>query len=132
MKTLITTSPAVAARFIRQGGIVAFPTETVYGLGAAVDNPVAIEKIFAAKQRPADNPLIAHVFSDEQIGSLARSIPGSAFLFIKAFFPGPLTIVLEKSERVPAIATAGLDTIGVRMPRHQLAHELLRECGVPL
>ena len=121
-----------AAGFIRTGGIVAFPTETVYGLGANVFDETAIEKIFAAKDRPDDNPLIAHVSSVEQIGELARSIPPQARLLIDAFFPGPLTLVLPKSERVPNAATAGLDTIGIRMPRLELAREFLRACGVPL
>jgi L-threonylcarbamoyladenylate synthase len=132
VKTVLTESPAEAARFIKRGGLVAFPTETVYGLGADAFNERAIEKIFEAKQRPADNPLIAHVGRVEQIGSLAKEITVPARKFIEAFFPAPLTLVLPKSERVPLIATAGLETIGVRMPRHSLAQEFLRACEVPL
>ncbi len=132
MKTVITTSPSDAAAFIKSGGIVAFPTETVYGLGANVFDAVAVAKIFEAKRRPADNPLIAHIASREQIDLLATEITESAEKFIASFFPGPLTIVLPKSAKVPVIATAGLDTIGVRMPRFGLAHEFLTACGAPV
>ncbi|MEQ1643654.1 MAG: L-threonylcarbamoyladenylate synthase [Pyrinomonadaceae bacterium] len=132
MKTVLTSDVSEAAEFIRQGGIVAFPTETVYGLGANVFDEAAVAKIFDAKKRPADNPLIAHVASVEQIAELTTSISPSAHLFIAAFFPGPLTVVLPRSARVPTIATAGLDTIGVRMPRYSLAHEFLAACAVPV
>ena len=132
MQTVLSTDVNEAADFIRRGGIVAFPTETVYGLGAAVFDAKAVAKIFEAKQRPADNPLIAHIASVEQIGELASSISPSAQLFIDAFFPGPLTVVLPRSERLPLIATAGLDTIGVRMPRYSLANEFLAASGVPV
>lgn len=132
MKTVVTNSPIEAAGFIRNGGIVAFPTETVYGLGANVFNAEAVAKIFEAKRRPADNPLIAHVANLEQINDLTAEINESAKKFIDALFPGPLTLVLPKSDKVPLIATAGLDTIGVRMPRHELARHFLKECGVPV
>ncbi len=132
MQTVLTTSPAEAAEFIRRGGIVAFPTETVYGLGANVFNETAVAKIFAAKQRPNDNPLIAHVGNIEQIKSLVKEITPNAEKFIKAFFPAPLTLVLPKSEKVPIIATANLDTIGVRMPKNKLAQDFLKECNVPI
>ena len=132
MKTVITNSPVEAAEFIKRGGVVAFPTETVYGLGANVFDAAAVAKIFEAKRRPADNPLIAHITEIGQIGQLARKISSSAHLFIDSFFPGPLTVVLTKSNEVPVIATAGLDTIGVRMPRFDLAHEFLAACGVPV
>ena len=112
--------------------MVAFPTETVYGLGASVFNEGAIAKIFAAKGRPSDNPLIAHVATVEQIDLLAREIPAAARLLIDKFFPGPLTVILPKRPEVPLLATAGLETIGVRMPDHPLAIELLRTCRVPL
>lgn len=111
---------------------MAFPTETVYGLGADVYDIRAIAKIFEAKQRPSDNPLIAHVSSITQIKELTAEITKTAEKFIHAFFPGPLTLVLPKSVRVPFIATAGLDTIGVRMPRFELAHEFLSACRVPV
>lgn len=132
VKTLLTRSPDEAAEFIRRGGIVAFPTETVYGLGAAVFNEEAVAKIFEAKQRPADNPLIAHVADLDQIKGLTSEISENAKQFIDAFFPGPLTLVLRKSETVPLIATAGLDTIGIRMPRFELAHQFLTACGTPV
>ena len=132
MKTTLTTSVKEAAEFIRRGGTVAFPTETVYGLGANVFDEKAIAKIFAAKRRPNDNPLIAHVGSIEQIETLVSKITPSAEKFIAAFFPAPLTLVLPKAEAVPLAATANLDTIGVRMPKNTLALEFLRACDVPL
>jgi L-threonylcarbamoyladenylate synthase len=132
MQTVLTTSPAEAAAFIRQGGIVAFPTETVYGLGANVFDAQAVARIFEAKMRPADNPLIAHVGNLEQIKLLAAEITPPAQKFIEAFFPAPLTLVLPKSKEVPLLATANLETIGVRMPKNALAQEFLRHCGVPV
>ena len=132
MKTVLTESPVEAAEFIKRGGIVAFPTETVYGLGANVFDEQAIAKIFEAKMRPADNPLIAHVGSIEQIKFLVKEITPNAQKFIAAFFPAPLTLVLPKAENVPLVATAGLDTIGVRMPKSKLAQEFLKACNVPV
>lgn len=132
MNTILTTSATEAADIVRRGGIVAFPTETVYGLGANVFDEAAIERIFEAKRRPADNPLIAHVFAVEQIRELTVEINDGAEKFIEAFFPGPLTLVLRKSNAVPLIATAGLDTVGVRMPRLDIARAFLRECETPL
>ena len=132
MQTVITKSLLEAAEFIERGGIVAFPTETVYGLGANVFDEQAIAKIFEAKQRPSDNPLIAHIASIEQIGQLATEVTETARKFIDMFFPGPLTIILKKAGAVPLIATAGLDTIGIRMPRFELAHEFLAACGTPV
>lgn len=132
METILTRSPQRAARFITAGEVVAFPTETVYGLGADAFNAEAVAKVFAAKRRPADNPLIAHVAELSQISLLTTKITSAAERFIEAFFPGPLTLVLPKSERVPEVASAGLDTVGVRMPRHPTAQEFLRACGVPV
>jgi L-threonylcarbamoyladenylate synthase len=132
MKTVITTSPAEAAEFVRRGGTVAFPTETVYGLGANVFDEAAVRKIYDAKGRPADNPLIVHVADAGQINLLTAAITESAEKFIAAFFPGPLTVVLKKSPRVPLIVTAGLDTVGVRMPRAEFAHRFLLACGTPV
>lgn len=132
MDTTLTRSTSVAADVIRRGGLVAFPTETVYGLGADVFNADAVARIFDAKMRPADNPLIAHVGDLDQIGRLAETITPSAQKLIDAFFPAPLTIVLPKSDEVPPIATAGLETIGVRMPRHELAREFIKACGTPI
>lgn len=132
MDTFLTKSPESAARFVKQGGLVAFPTETVYGLGADVFDEAAVAKIFEAKKRPADNPLIAHVSNVEQIDELTSEISESATKFIEKFFPGPLTLVLRRSRRIPLLATAGLDTIGVRMPRSAVACEFLRACETPL
>ena len=128
MKTILTKSPTKAAEFIRKGGIVAFPTETVYGLGADIFDEKAIAKVFEAKRRPNDNPLIAHVGSIEQIKFLVKEITPNALKFIEAFFPAPLTLVLPKAEKIPLVATAGLETIGVRMPRNKLAQEFLKAC----
>lgn len=132
MQTVLTTSTHEAAGFIKRGGVVAFPTETVYGLGANVFDEDAIKKIFAAKGRPSDNPLIAHVADVSQISLLTSHITESARKFIDAFFPGSLTIILPKSESVPMFATAGLQTVGVRMPKHELANDFLKECNLPL
>ncbi|HEV2663877.1 MAG TPA: L-threonylcarbamoyladenylate synthase [Blastocatellia bacterium] len=132
MKTKITESPSIAARFIHRGEVVAFPTETVYGLGANIFNEEAVEKIFIAKERPADNPLIAHIFDLFQLEQITSGIPETAAKLIEAFFPGPLTLILPKNERVPSVATAGLKTIGVRMPKDPIARQFLRACAVPV
>ncbi|MFN0110133.1 MAG: L-threonylcarbamoyladenylate synthase [Blastocatellia bacterium] len=132
MKTKLTQSPTLAARYIAHGEVVAFPTETVYGLGANVFNEAAIRKIFEAKGRPTDNPLIAHIAELAELKSITREITPIAKQLIKAFFPGPLTLVLPKHDTVPTIATAGLQTIGVRMPAHPTAQQFLRACGIPL
>jgi L-threonylcarbamoyladenylate synthase len=132
VKTKITQSPSIAARFIHRGEVVAFPTETVYGLGANIFNEEAVEKIFIAKERPADNPLIAHIFDLFQLEQITSGIPETAAKLIEAFFPGPLTLILPKNERVPSVATAGLKTIGVRMPKDPVARQFLRACAVPV
>ena len=132
MRTILTRSPRKAAKFILRGDIVAFPTETVYGLGANVFDEQALRKIFVAKKRPVDNPFIAHVAEIADISLLAERITPSAEKFIKHFFPGPLTIILPKKSAVPSIATAGLATIGIRMPRHTVAIALIKACGIPL
>jgi L-threonylcarbamoyladenylate synthase len=132
MQTFYTDSAKVAAEFIHHGGITAFPTETVYGLGANVFNETAIAKIFDAKQRPNDNPLIAHVANLNQINLLTYDISKNAQQFIDAFFPSPLTLVLPKRTEVPLIATANLNTIGVRMPKNKLAREFIEYCGTPI
>lgn len=132
MQTVITTSPAEAAAILTRGGLVAFPTETVYGLGADAFNEDAVAKIFVAKMRPSDNPLIAHIGRPDQINELAAEVTESAKLLIGEFFPGPLTIVLRRSKRVPDVATAGLDTIGIRMPAASTAKEFLIACGTPV
>jgi L-threonylcarbamoyladenylate synthase len=132
VKTVLTDSPETAAEFIRSGGLAAFPTETVYGLGANVFDETAVAKIFDAKRRPADNPLIAHVARREDILLLVAQVTETAQVLIDNFFPGPLTIVGSKSAAVPAMATAGLDTIGVRMPRNEIAFRFLSACGTPV
>jgi L-threonylcarbamoyladenylate synthase len=132
VKTKITQSPSIAARFIQHGEIVAFPTETVYGLGANIFNEEAVKKIFLAKGRPADNPLIAHIHDVSQLEEITSGIPANAAKLIKAFFPGPLTLILPKNERVPAVVTAGLNTIGARMPKDPIARQFLRACAVPV
>lgn len=132
MKTTITPSPSIAARFIQRGEVVAFPTETVYGLGANVFDEEAVRKIFAAKERPADNPLIAHIVDLSQLEQITSEIPENAAKLIKAFFPGPLTLILPRNEKVPSVATAGLNTIGVRMPKDPLTRQFLRACAVPI
>lgn len=132
METILTRSPGKAAEIIKRGGIVAFPTETVYGLGADVFNSDAVARIFDAKMRPADNPLIAHIGDLSQISYLAADVPESASQLIAEFFPGPLTVVLKRSAAVPLIATAGLDSIGVRMPGNELASDFLKKCGSPV
>jgi L-threonylcarbamoyladenylate synthase len=132
MKTKITQSPTIAARYILHGETVAFPTETVYGLGANAFNESAVRAIFAAKGRPSDNPLIVHIAQAHQLELIAREIPPSAAALIERFFPGPLTVVLPKGVRVPNVVTAGLETVGVRMPKHPIAIQFLRACGVPV
>jgi L-threonylcarbamoyladenylate synthase len=132
MRTRITFSPSRAAGYLRRGDLVAFPTETVYGLGANLFDVEAIRKIFVAKGRPHDNPLIAHIATRAQISQVAATIPPLAVPLIERFFPGPLTVLLPRHERVPLEATAGLPTIGVRMPDHRLARRFLLACGVPV
>lgn len=121
-----------AAQIIVQGGIVAFPTETVYWLGADVFNVSAIKKVFAAKNRPADNPLIVHVASVADILLVAREIPADAQKLIDAFFPWPLTVLLPKKPQIDDIITAGSDFISVRMPNHALARAFIAACQTPL
>jgi L-threonylcarbamoyladenylate synthase len=111
---------------------VAFPTETVYGLGANALDPTAVQAIFEAKQRPAWDPVIVHVANKEQLGMVALEIPRNGRLLIEAFWPGPLTLLLPKSLRVPAIVTAGRTRVGVRMPRHPVARRLIELAGVPV
>lgn len=121
-----------AASVIKEGGIVAFPTETVYGLGASIFNEKAIKNVFLAKGRPADNPLIAHVDSVEQVKTIVTEILPVASKLMQKYWPGPLTLIMEKRNTVPYIASAGLETIAVRMPNSIVALELIREAGVPI
>lgn len=120
-----------AAAVIRGGGIVAFPTETVYGLGANALDGEACKKIFAAKGRPQDNPLIVHV-ADFDISKYVKYIPDKARLIMEAFWPGPITIIMKKSDIIPDTVTAGLDSVGIRMPENRVARKLIEEAGVPI
>ena len=122
---------ALLARRLQQGAIVAVPTETVYGLAANALDAEACAKIFAAKGRPADDPLIVHIHSLAQLPELCRANP-AALTLARKFWPGPLTIVLPKTDAVPAIVTAGRDSVAVRMPRHPLFRRLLKATGLPL
>lgn len=118
-----------AGQWIADGELVAFPTETVYGLGGDALNPRAAEKIYAAKGRPSDNPLIVHIAEFEQLESIAANPEPKAKKLAKAFWPGPLTMVIRKNDKVPAETTGGMDTVAVRMPSHPVALELIRQSG---
>src|SRR5579862_3039520 len=121
-----------AAELIRAGELVAFPTETVYGLGANALDPAAVAKIYAAKDRPSNSPLIVHVDSIEMARGLARIWPEKAEMLARRFWPGPLTLVLLKRPHVPDNLTAGLDTVGIRVPANEIALALIQQGGVPL
>jgi len=120
---------AEAAYILRSGGLVAFPTETVYGLGADALNEASVMDIFAAKGRPADNPLIVHIAKFEQLEELSTDVTENAKLLTKHFWPGPLTIVIKVRSHVPKIVTGGLDTVALRMPRHNVALALIKKLG---
>jgi len=121
-----------AASIIRKGGLVAFPTETVYGLGANALNPEAVKALFKAKKRPLDNPPIVHVGNIQDVYRLVKEVPEKAEKLMKNFWPGPLTLIFKRSEIVPDVTVAGLDTIAIRMPRHNVALALIRESGCPI
>lgn len=121
---------AKAGAILKSGGLVAFPTETVYGLGGDALNPEASAKIYAAKGRPSDNPLIVHIADMEALKVLAKEIPQKARLLADRFWPGPLTMIMPKSDAVPYATTGGLDTVAIRMPSHPTAYELIRSSGV--
>ncbi len=121
-----------AAQAIRNGELVAFPTETVYGLGANALNPAAVAGIFKVKGRPGDNPLIVHISSLDDLPVLVREIPPLATKLFRAFSPGPLTLILPKSPCVPDLVTAGLDTVAIRIPAHPVARRLIELAGVPI
>lgn len=123
---------ARAGAVIRDGGLVAFPTETVYGLGANALDADAVEKIFSAKKRPPNNPLIVHVADAEDAQELVEDWPEDAQRLADAFWPGPLSMVLPRTERVPTVVTAGLDTVGVRLPAHPVARALIRAGRRPI
>lgn len=121
-----------AADLIRSGELVAFPTETVYGLGANAFDATAVAKIFAAKGRPASDPLIAHIYAIAQLEQITHTIPDMAWDLAKAFWPGPLTLVLPKRKCIPNNVSAGLATVAVRMPNHRVPYHLLRLADVPI
>lgn len=123
---------APAAELLRGGGLVVFPTETVYGLGANALDQRACHGIYEAKGRPSDNPLIVHLPDTERLPELCRTVPPEAVALFRAFAPGPLTLVLPKSGIVPDLVSGGLDTVAVRIPSHPVAQALLRACGVPV
>lgn len=119
-----------AGEILKSGGLVAFPTETVYGLGGDALNPEASAKIYAAKGRPSDNPLIVHIADMEALKVLASEVPEKAKLLADRFWPGPLTMIMPKSDAVPYATTGGLDTVAIRMPSHPTAYELIRSSGI--
>lgn len=119
-----------AGEILQHGGLVAFPTETVYGLGGDATDPEASKKIYAAKGRPSDNPLIVHIHDFSQLESIASSVPEEARKLNDAFWPGPLTMIVNKNAVIPHETTGGLDTVAVRMPSHPVARMLLQESGV--
>ena len=122
----------VAADFIKRGGLVAFPTETVYGLGANALNAEAVLALFEAKKRPLDNPPIVHVCDVKDVCRLAETVPSQAEALMERFWPGPLTLIFKRSDVVPDVTVAGLETIAVRMPRHNVALALIRESDCPI
>lgn len=126
-----TEAIALASRLFKQGELVGFPTETVYGLGANALDRDAVLSIFAAKGRPADNPLIVHIWHRDQLEGLC-DIPEGAEPLMKAFWPGPLTLLFPRTERIPDEVTAGLPTVAIRMPSMPCTRVLLRECGLPI
>ncbi|WP_406686064.1 L-threonylcarbamoyladenylate synthase [Rossellomorea vietnamensis] len=122
-----------AAKILQQDEVVAFPTETVYGLGANATSDTAVEKIFKAKGRPSDNPLIVHISNKEQLEGLVEEIPSDASTLIDAYWPGPLTIIFKNKENVfSERVTAGLDTVGIRMPDHPVALSIIEAAGLPI
>jgi len=133
MKIITVTEINEAANCLKNGGLVAFPTETVYGLGANALNPIAVAKIFEAKQRPTFDPLIVHISELNQLNDLFESpIEPLVFELARHFMPGPLTIVHRKSEIVPDLVTSGMENVAVRMPSHPIANKLIKLAGVPI
>ncbi len=123
---------AAAADIIRRGEVVAFPTETVYGLGADATNAAAVARIFAIKSRPSFDPLIVHIDTPGLLPGVASAVPPAAALLVERFWPGPLTVVLPKGDRIPAIVTAGLASVAVRVPDHPVARALIAAAGCPI
>ena len=125
-------SIAYAAKLLSQGEVVGMPTETVYGLAANAFDEGAVRKIFAAKGRPADNPLIVHISDISQLEGLVDKIPPLAVKCAEKFWAGPLTMIMPKSEKIPMVTSGGLDTVGIRMPSHKVARALISACGFPI
>ena len=121
-----------AGEILRRGGLVAFPTETVYGLGADALNEEAVRSVYRAKGRPSDNPMIVHIASRKDLEGLVREVGEDAKRAMDAFWPGPLTIILPRSKQVPDTTTGGLDTVGIRMPGNETARRLIRAAGCPV
>ena len=134
MKTQLLNEHQIdkAASLLQAGEAVGMPTETVYGLACDAFQPDAVRKVFAAKGRPADNPLIVHIAALSEWAPLVQSIPPLAMRLAQRFWPGPLTIILPRSERIPAVTAGGLDSVGVRFPAHPIAQAMIRAAGVPL
>lgn len=137
METLLLSenspeTPRLAAEILRRGGLVALPTETVYGLGANGLDEAAVAKIFLAKGRPQDNPLILHVASPDQMDALCHDVPPAAYALADAFWPGPLTMVLPARDLIPRATTAGLSTVALRCPDNAITREIIRLSGVPI
>lgn len=135
LTNLSTSYPHItqAANLLKENEVVAFPTETVYGLGANANSDEAVSKIYEAKGRPSDNPLIIHIASISKLDEIVKDVPKYAYKLISAFWPGPLTLVLhKKGDQLSTLVTAGLDTVAVRMPNHPIALSIIREADVPI
>lgn len=136
MNTVILSSKdddvSIAASLIRAGEVVGMPTETVYGLAADATNEEAVKKIFEAKGRPCDNPLIVHICRFDMVYDIASSVPELAYKLAEKFWPGPLTMIMPKSDKIPYVTSGGLDTVGIRFPSHKVALDLIEKSGKPL
>ena len=120
------------AELIKEGKTVIFPTETVYGLGANALDENAVKKIYEAKGRPSDNPLIVHIYNKEEVYNLAKDVNEKAEIIMEHFWPGPITIILNKKDIVPYKTSGGLETVAIRMPSHSIAREIIKQAGVAL
>ena len=121
-----------AADVLKNGGLVGIPTETVYGLGANALDEEAVKSVFVAKGRPQDNPLIVHISDFDEIYDLVEEVPESAKKLAEKYWPGPMTIILKKSDIIPSVVSAGLDTVAIRLPEHEIARAIIRQAGVPI
>lgn len=121
-----------AADVLKNGGLVGIPTETVYGLGANALDEEAVKSVFVAKGRPQDNPLIVHISEFDEIYGLVKEVPESAKKLAEKYWPGPMTLILKKSDIIPSVVSAGLDTVAIRLPEHEIARAIIRQAGVPI